>query len=46
MTITKASLSAIAKLSEGKIEWIRLAPGSVSPVVKKDEVKTEEFIKR
>ncbi|MDP8313444.1 MAG: xanthine dehydrogenase family protein subunit M [Candidatus Celaenobacter antarcticus] len=44
MTITKASLSAIAKLSEGKIEWIRLAPGSVSPVVKRMS-KTEEFIK-
>jgi len=44
MTITKASLSAIAKLSEGKLEWIRLAPGSVSPTVRR-MTKTEEFLK-
>ncbi len=44
MTITKASLSAIAKYSDGKIEWIKLASGSVSPVVKRIS-KTEEFLK-
>jgi len=44
MTITKASLSAIAKYSDTKIEWIKLAPGSVSPVVKRMS-KTEEFLK-
>ena len=43
MTITKASLSAIAKYSDSKIEWIKLAPGSVSPVVKRMS-KTEEFL--
>lgn len=44
MTITKASLSAIAKYLDSKIEWIKLAPGSVSPVVKRMS-KTEEFLK-
>jgi len=44
MTITKASLSAIAKLSESKVEWIRLAPGSVSPTVHR-MTKTEEFLR-
>ena len=44
MTITKASLSAIAKYSDGKIKWIKLASGSVSPVVKRMS-KTEEFLK-
>ncbi len=44
MTITKASLSAIAKYSSSKIEWIKLAPGSVSPVVKRMSI-TEEFLK-
>ena len=44
MTITKASLSAIAKYSDSKIEWIKLAPGSVSPVVKRMSI-TEEFLK-
>ena len=44
MTITKASLSAVAKFSKSKVEWIRLAPGSVSPVVKRMS-HTEEFLK-
>jgi len=44
MTITKASLSAIAKYSDSKIEWIKLSPGSVSPIVKRMN-KTEEFLK-
>ncbi len=44
MTITKASLSAIAKYSSSKIEWIKLASGSVSPVVKRMSI-TEEFLK-
>ena len=44
MTITKASLSAVAKLSKSKVEWIRLAPGSVSPVVKRMS-QTEEFLR-
>ena len=44
MTITKASLSAIAKYSDSKIEWIKLASGSVSPVVKSMS-KTEKFLK-
>jgi len=44
MTITKASLSAVAMFSGNIIEWIRLAPGSVSPVVKRMS-KTEEFLK-
>ncbi len=44
MTITKASLSAIAKLADGKVKWIRLAPGSVSPIVHR-MTKTEEFLK-
>ncbi len=44
MTITKASMSAIAKYSDSEIEWIKLAPGSVSPVVKRMS-KTEEFLK-
>ncbi len=44
MTITKASLSAVAKFSKSRVEWIRLAPGSVSPVVKRMS-HTEEFLK-
>jgi len=44
MTITKASLSCFAEIDNDEILDIRLAAGSVSPIVRR-LIKTEEFLK-
>ena len=44
MTITKASLSCLAEINNNEVLDIRLAAGSVSPIVRR-LTKTEEFLK-
>lgn len=44
MTITKASLSCLAEIDNNEVQDIRLAAGSVSPIVQR-LTKTEEFLK-